>query len=31
MLWQYRSDTTGTGISKATGNLISAYRNAGYI
>jgi hypothetical protein len=31
MLWQYRSDATGTGISNAADNLISAYRNAGYI
>jgi|JI71714CRNA_FD_contig_31_577785_length_1261_multi_3_in_0_out_0_3 hypothetical protein len=29
MLWQYRSDTSATGISKAAGALINAYNSAG--
>lgn len=28
MLWQYRNDLSGTGISSATSALVSAYRAA---
>lgn len=29
MLWQYRSDTSGTGIASAASGLMSAYSAAG--